>query len=90
MPQLDIIGWIIVGFLAGWISGAIVDKGGPTGCLPNIAVGILGGWFATQQMNMSPTSGFVGALIVALLGAIVIRLILDALEGGSKRKGRRR
>lgn len=94
MPQLDIIGWIIVGFLAGWISGAIVDKGGPTGCLPNIAVGILGGiaggWFATEQMNMSPTSGFVGALIVALLGAIVIRLILDALDGGSTKRRRRR
>ena len=94
MPQLDIVGWIIVGFLAGWISGAIVDKGGPTGCLPNIAVGILGGiaggWFATEQMNMSPASGFLGALVVALLGAIVIRLILNALDDGHKSRRRRR
>jgi uncharacterized membrane protein YeaQ/YmgE (transglycosylase-associated protein family) len=94
MPQLDIVGWIIVGFLAGWISGEIVDKGGPTGCLPNIAVGILGGilggWFATEQMNMSPASGFVGALVVASLGAIAIRLILDALDGGSGKPRRRR
>jgi uncharacterized membrane protein YeaQ/YmgE (transglycosylase-associated protein family) len=94
MPQLDIVGWIIVGFLAGWLSGEIVDKGGPTGCLPNIAVGILGGilggWFATEEMHMSPASGFVGALIVALLGAIVIRLILDALDDGHRRKRRRR
>ena len=94
MPQLDIVGWIIVGFLAGWISGAIVDKGGPTGCLPNIAVGILGGiaggWFATEQMHMSRASGFVGALVVASLGAIAIRLILEALEGGQRSKRRRR
>lgn len=94
MPQLDIVGWIIVGFLAGWISGAVVDKGGPTGCLPNIAVGILGGllggWFATEQMHMSAASGFVGALVVALLGAIAIRLILEALDGGKKGSRRRR
>ena len=94
MPQLDIVGWIIVGFLAGWISGAIVDKGGPEGCLPNIAVGILGGiaggWFATEQLHMSPASGFLGALVVALLGAVAIRLILDALDGGSKARRRRR
>jgi uncharacterized membrane protein YeaQ/YmgE (transglycosylase-associated protein family) len=94
MPELDIIGWIIVGFLAGWISGAVVDRGGPTGCLPNIAVGILGGilggWFATEEMHMSPTSGFLGALVVASLGAIVIRLILDALDSGQRSKRRRR
>jgi uncharacterized membrane protein YeaQ/YmgE (transglycosylase-associated protein family) len=94
MPHLDIVGWIIVGFLAGWISGAIVEKGGPTGCLANIAVGILGGllggWFATEEMHMSAASGFVGALVVASLGAIVIRLLLDALEGSHSGTRRRR
>ena len=94
MPELDFVGWIIVGFLAGWISGSIVDKGGPTGCLPNIVVGILGailgGWFATEQMHMSRASGFIGALVVASLGAIAIRLILEALEGGQRSKSRRR
>ncbi len=92
MPHLDIVGWIIVGFLAGWISGAVVERGGPTGCLPNIAVGILGGilggWFATEELGMSGPSGFLGALVVASLGAIAVRLILDALDGGGK--GRRR
>jgi uncharacterized membrane protein YeaQ/YmgE (transglycosylase-associated protein family) len=91
--QLDILGWIVVGFLAGWISGVIVERGGPTGCLPNIAVGvlggILGGWFAKEELHMGPVQGFVGALIVASLGAIVIRLLLDALEG-DRRSGRRR
>jgi uncharacterized membrane protein YeaQ/YmgE (transglycosylase-associated protein family) len=92
MPQLDIVGWIIVGFLAGWISGEIVDKGGPTGCLPNIAVGILGGilggWFASEQLHMTAPTSFVGALVVASLGAIVIRLVLNAM-GAGERGGRR-
>ena len=42
MPHMDIIGWIVVGFLAGAFSGAVVEKG-PHGCLANTLVGILGG-----------------------------------------------
>jgi uncharacterized membrane protein YeaQ/YmgE (transglycosylase-associated protein family) len=90
VPHLDLVGWIVVGFLAGWISGAVVEHGGPTGCLPNIAVGILGGilggWFASAQLGMSGPTSFVGALVVASLGAIAIRLILNAMEGSSSRR----
>jgi uncharacterized membrane protein YeaQ/YmgE (transglycosylase-associated protein family) len=93
VPHLDIVGWIVVGFLAGWISGAVVEHGGPSGCLANIAVGIvggiLGGWFATEELGMSGPSTFLGALVVASIGAVVVRLILDALEGGGKRRRRR-
>jgi uncharacterized membrane protein YeaQ/YmgE (transglycosylase-associated protein family) len=92
VPHMDIVGWIIVGGLAGWLSGAIVEHGGPTGCLANIVVGILGGllggWFATAVLDTDTPTGFVGALVTAVLGAIVVRLILDALEGGER--GRRR
>jgi uncharacterized membrane protein YeaQ/YmgE (transglycosylase-associated protein family) len=92
MPHMDILGWIVVGFLAGALSSAVVKKGGPEGCLGNIVVGILGGlfggWFATEELHWSSTNGFFGALLVAFLGATVIRLILDALDGGSKGRGR--
>jgi uncharacterized membrane protein YeaQ/YmgE (transglycosylase-associated protein family) len=89
VPHLDLVGWIVVGFLAGWISGAVIEHGGPTGCLPNIAVGvlggILGGWFASEQLHMGGPTSFVGALVVASMGAIVIRLILNAMEGNRRR-----
>jgi uncharacterized membrane protein YeaQ/YmgE (transglycosylase-associated protein family) len=91
MPHMDFIGWIVVGFLAGALSGAVVDRG-PKGCLANTAVGILGGllggWFATEELHMDSTRGFLGALLVAFLGAIVIRLILNALEGDDRKRGR--
>jgi uncharacterized membrane protein YeaQ/YmgE (transglycosylase-associated protein family) len=92
MPHMDFVGWIVVGFLAGALSGAVVDRG-PSGCLANTVVGVLGGllggWFATEEMHMSSTSGFLGALLVAFLGAVVIRLILNAIEGkdGRSRHG---
>ena len=92
MPHMDFVGWIVVGLLAGAFSGAVVEKG-PHGCLANTVVGILGGllggWFATEELHMDSTRGFLGALLVAFLGAVVIRLILDALEAGDRRDRRR-
>ena len=91
MPHMDIVGWIVVGFLAGALSGAVVERG-PRGCLANTVVGVLGGllggWFATEEMHADSSHGFLGALLVAFLGAVVIRLILDALDS-SDRRGRR-
>jgi fructose-specific phosphotransferase system IIC component len=49
--------------------------------------GIIGGWFATEELHMSSTSGFLGALLVAFLGSVAIRLLLDAMEG-DRRKGK--
>jgi uncharacterized membrane protein YeaQ/YmgE (transglycosylase-associated protein family) len=88
MPHMDILGWIVVGFLAGALSSAVVKRGGPEGCLGNTIVGILGGllggWFATEELHSGSTAGFLGALLVAFLGATAIRLILDALNGGPR------
>jgi uncharacterized membrane protein YeaQ/YmgE (transglycosylase-associated protein family) len=89
---MDWIGWIVVGFFAGALSGAVIERG-PHGCLANTVVGILGGvlggWFSTTQLHSSQTSGFIGALIVSFLGAVVIRIALDAVEGGKGRGNRR-
>ena len=84
MPDLGIVGWIVVGFIAGAISGALVGGRTARGCLPNIVVGILGGviggWLA-QQMGYGPTNGLIAAIVVATLGSIVVRLVLNAMDG---------
>jgi uncharacterized membrane protein YeaQ/YmgE (transglycosylase-associated protein family) len=91
MPHMDFVGWIVVGLFAGALSGAVVDRG-PKGCLANTTIGILGGllggWFATEELHMDSTHGFLGALVVSFLGAVVIRLILNALEGDDRRRRR--
>ncbi len=77
------IGWIVVGFLAGAISGALLGGRTARGCLPNIVVGILGGvlgGFLAGQMGFTEINGFFAAVIVAVLGSLVVRLILNALE----------
>jgi uncharacterized membrane protein YeaQ/YmgE (transglycosylase-associated protein family) len=87
MQGFDLLGWIIIGLLAGSISGWFVGTRSVQGCLPTIVVGILGGvvggWLA-RQLGNGPVEGFVGALAFAIIGSIVVRLILRAIEGGRR------
>jgi uncharacterized membrane protein YeaQ/YmgE (transglycosylase-associated protein family) len=79
---MDLLGWIIIGFLAGAGSGMLVGGRTARGCLPNIVVGVLGGivggWLA-GQMGFGSAQGFFAALLVALGGAVVVRVVLNAV-----------
>jgi uncharacterized membrane protein YeaQ/YmgE (transglycosylase-associated protein family) len=85
MLEMGVVGWIVVGFFAGAISGALVGGRTAHGCLPNVVVGVLGGivggWLA-QEMGFDRAQGFIAAVVVAVFGALVIRLVLNALEKG--------
>lgn len=80
---MDLLGWIVIGFLAGALSGAVVGGRTARGCLPNIVVGVLGaivgGWLATQ-FGFGQPAGFLAALAAAIVGAIVVRVILEAIN----------
>jgi uncharacterized membrane protein YeaQ/YmgE (transglycosylase-associated protein family) len=81
--DMDIIGWIVIGFLAGSISDWFVGTRSAQGCLPTILVGIIGGivggWLA-NQLDLGRVEGFVGALVFATIGAMIVRIVLRALE----------
>jgi uncharacterized membrane protein YeaQ/YmgE (transglycosylase-associated protein family) len=81
--DMDLIGWVVVGLIAGAISGALLGGKTARGCLPNVVVGIfggvIGGW-VVSQMGLGQVSGFIGAVVVAVFGALGIRLVLNALD----------
>ena len=85
--ELDLLGWLVIGLLAGAISGWFVGTRSVQGCLPTIVVGILGGviggWLA-RQMGYVGGLGFFAALVFAVLGSILVRLVLRALEDGRR------
>lgn len=84
VPNMDLLGWIVVGLIAGALSGVAIGDRTARGCLPNILVGIVGGVIGgsvAQAMGVDQTSGFLGALVVAFLGAALFRLVLRAIEG---------
>ena len=80
---MNVIGWIVIGFLAGSISGWFVGVRSAQGCLPTIVVGIvgaiIGGWLSTQ-LGFGSVQGFIAALIFATLGAVLVRIVLKAIE----------
>jgi uncharacterized membrane protein YeaQ/YmgE (transglycosylase-associated protein family) len=83
MGPFDLLGWIVIGLVAGAVSGMLVGGNTARGCLPNIVVGvlgaILGGWLA-QVLGFGQIGGFLAALVVAIVGAIFVRVILEALS----------
>jgi uncharacterized membrane protein YeaQ/YmgE (transglycosylase-associated protein family) len=87
VPEFDIVGWIIIGLLAGSISGWFVGTRSVQGCLPTIVVGILGaligGWLS-RELGFGQVEGFLSALVFGVIGAIVVRLVLRAIEGGGR------
>jgi uncharacterized membrane protein YeaQ/YmgE (transglycosylase-associated protein family) len=84
MPD-GLIGWIILGLLAGAVSGWFVGTRSVQGCLPTIVVGVLGGiiggWLS-RELGFGQIEGFIGALVFAIIGSIVVRLVLRSIEGG--------
>jgi uncharacterized membrane protein YeaQ/YmgE (transglycosylase-associated protein family) len=81
VPQMDLLGWIVVGLLAGALSGMVVGGRTARGCLPNIVVGVLGGivggFLARELLDVEQTVGFLAALLVAFFGAVIVRWLLD-------------
>jgi uncharacterized membrane protein YeaQ/YmgE (transglycosylase-associated protein family) len=89
MPVLDIVGWIIIGFLAGALSGVVVRDRTSGGCLANILIGVLGGVvggvLAREVLHTEQVYTWLGALIVAFVGAVIVRWLL-ALAGPGPRR----
>jgi uncharacterized membrane protein YeaQ/YmgE (transglycosylase-associated protein family) len=86
--DFDLLGWIVIGFIAGSISGWFVGTRSVQGCLPTIVVGVLGavvgGWLM-RELGNGPTESLIGAIAVAILGSIIVRLVLRAIEGDRRR-----
>jgi uncharacterized membrane protein YeaQ/YmgE (transglycosylase-associated protein family) len=86
---MSIIGWIILGLLAGWIAGKIMSGSG-YGILGDIILGILGaivgGWITGALLGVDVTGLNIPSLIVAVLGACLLVAISRALTG--RRVGR--
>jgi uncharacterized membrane protein YeaQ/YmgE (transglycosylase-associated protein family) len=81
---MSIIGWIVLGLIAGFIASKIVNKSGE-GVLLDIVLGIVGavvGGFLFAQFGAEGVTGFnLYSMFVAVIGAIVVLLIYHAVAG---------
>lgn len=84
MDGVGILGAIVIGILAGWIAEKIMRRN--HGLLTNLIVGVVGaflGAFVAGMLNIN-YGGFVGTLLVAIAGAVLL-LFLWGLFTGRKR-----
>lgn len=87
---MNLVGWIVVGLVAGWLARWVV-KDDRQGCLYTMIVGVLGALIGGALMNAAGRKGIgdfdLRSILVAALGAVLLLLILQAIGG---RRGRRR
>ena len=81
---MSILGWIILGLIAGWLAGVLV-KGSGYGVVGDIVLGILGalvgGAITSTLMGVDITGFNLESLLVAVLGAIVVIFIARLISG---------
>lgn len=73
---------LLIGLVAGAIAGLII-RGKGYGCLLNIIVGIAGAWFGNwllHELGIFVNSGFLGTLITAVIGAVVLLALLGLIR----------
>ena len=80
-----LIGWILIGLVAGWLAGKIA-RGRGFGCITDIVLGLvgslLGGWIFTKLGILG--GGVLYSLAAATLGAVILVSIAH-LFGGNDR-----
>jgi uncharacterized membrane protein YeaQ/YmgE (transglycosylase-associated protein family) len=73
---------LIIGAVAGWLAGLIVQGMG-FGLLGNIVVGIVGAFIAGwlfPALGISLGSGTLGAIIHATIGAVILLVIVGLIK----------
>lgn len=77
-----VLGWIIIGALAGWIAGEVM-RGDGFGLIGNAVVGILGaivGGWVFSLLGFGTDFGFLGSLITATIGAIILLFTISLVR----------
>ena len=74
MDPVDILIWLVIGAVAGWLAGQFISGGG-FGLIGNIVVGIVGSVIAGYLLPLIGVhigAGFIRAVINAFIGACVL------------------
>jgi uncharacterized membrane protein YeaQ/YmgE (transglycosylase-associated protein family) len=85
---VGVLGWIVVGFVAGALARAVTGGGWNLGCLGTIVVGILGGIVGGILFNAAGDGGIgdfgLRSLLVAFVGAVVLLVIVGLVTGRNR------
>ena len=89
---MNVIVWLIVGGLLGWVASMVMKTDGQQGIILNVVVGIVGAlvggillspWFGMGTINQGNFS--LGSLGISFLGAVILLAIVNMFRRGSVR-----
>ena len=83
---MGILGWIILGLLAGAIAKAILPGDDPGGIIGTMVIGIVGaiiGGFIASALNIGDLDEFfdIGTWLIAIAGSLLLLLLVRAVMG---------
>ena len=80
--ERGLLGWIVIGLIAGWLAGKIA-RGAGYGCITDIVLGlvgsVLGGWLFMKLGILG--GGFLVSLAAATVGAVIIVSVVHLFAG---------
>ena len=89
---MNIIIWLIVGGIIGWLASLMMKTDGQQGIILNVVVGIvgamLGGWLLSPLLGagtINQDNFSLPALVVSFLGAVILLAIVNLVRRGSVR-----
>jgi uncharacterized membrane protein YeaQ/YmgE (transglycosylase-associated protein family) len=80
-----IIAWIIIGVIAGWLTGKIM-KGSGFGFFVDMIVGIVGamvGGFISYHLDLGGVNehGLIVSIVIAVFGAVILTWLVRLVTG---------
>jgi uncharacterized membrane protein YeaQ/YmgE (transglycosylase-associated protein family) len=89
---MDIIIWLIVGGLIGWVASMVMKTDARQGIFLNVVVGVvgavLGGWFLSPLFGVATINQnnfSIPGLVVSFLGAVILLAIVNFIRRGTVR-----
>ena len=82
-----IIWWLLVGLIAGFLTGKLMSGSG-YGAFVDIIVGIIGafiGGFLMTRLGFAGSGGLIYSVLVAVLGAVLLTVLLRLVTSGRVR-----
>jgi uncharacterized membrane protein YeaQ/YmgE (transglycosylase-associated protein family) len=80
-----IIAWIIIGLVAGWLTGKLM-KGSGFGAIMDMVVGLVGaliGGFLSSHLGFGGVGdhGLIMSIFIAVIGAVILTFLLRLVTG---------
>ena len=89
---MNIIIWLIVGGIIGWLASLMMKTDGQQGIILNVVVGIvgamLGGWLLSPLLGagtINQDNFSLPSMVVSFLGAVILLAIVNLVRRGSVR-----